>query len=141
MATPETPDTLAARVPMPKIRRVRVTGPRRGVRRPHPSSRAGDSGGDGAEQTEPDAVHVRSLMRAQLRLALVTCGVVGLVLGALPLVFALAPLLSKVRVCGVPLSWLVLCLGVQPLWVVAAIRHVRHVERTEREFIDLVTRS
>jgi hypothetical protein len=115
---------------MPETRRVIVTGPR-----------ARDRAGDAAEQTEPDAADVRSLMRDQLRLALVTCGVVGLVVGALPLVFALAPGLSAVRLSGVPLPWVVLGLGVQPLWIVAAVGHIRRAERTERDFIDRVARS
>lgn len=115
-----------------------VTGPPiRGVRVPPYSPVPRDID----EQTELGAVYIRSLMRVQLRLALVTCGIVALVVGLLPLVFALAPALSAVKPLGVPLPWLVLGLGVQPLWIAAAARHVRKAERTERDFIDLVTRS
>lgn len=123
---------------MTEARRVVVTGPRsRGVRVPlySPVTRDID------EQTELGAVYLRSMMRVQLRHALVTCGIVALVVGLLPLVFALAPALSRVKALGVPLPWLVLGLGVQPLWIGAAARYVRRTERAERDFIDLVTRS
>jgi hypothetical protein len=93
------------------------------------------------EQTELGAVYVRSLMRVQLRLALVTCGIVAIVVGLLPLAFALVPKLSAVKPLGLPLPWLVLGLGVQPLWIAAAARYVRRAERAERDFIDLVARS
>jgi hypothetical protein len=127
---------------MAEPRRVRVTAPRTGDTA---GDRAGDTAGDRAgrvaEQAAPDAGDVRSLMCAQLRLALVTCGVVGLVVGALPLVFALAPELSAVRLHGVPLPWLILGLGVQPLWIAAAVRHIRRAERTERDFVDRAERT
>jgi hypothetical protein len=123
---------------MADTRRVVVTGPRsRGVRvPPYPYVTR-----DIDEQTELGAVYVRSLMRAQLRLALVTCCLVAVVVGLLPLVFAVVPALSPVKLFGVPLAWLVLGLGVQPLWIAAAARHVRRAERAERDFIELVTRS
>ncbi|HEX6468057.1 MAG TPA: hypothetical protein VF069_03105 [Streptosporangiaceae bacterium] len=123
---------------MAEQRRVTVTGPRaRGVRVP-PYPRVTR---DIDEQTELGACYVRSLMRAQFRLALAGCGVVALVIGLLPLVFALLPGLAAVKLFGVPLPWLVLGLGVQPLWIAAAVGHVRGAERAERDFIDLVTRS
>lgn len=122
---------------MPEPRRVVVTGPRaRGVRVPPYSPVTRDID----EQTELGAVYLRSMMRVQLRHALVTCGIVAIVVGLLPLVFALAPALSAIKALGVPLPWLVLGLGVQPLWIGAAARYVRRTERAERDFIDLVTR-
>ena len=123
---------------MAETRRVVVTGPRvRGVRVPTYSPVTRDID----EQTELGAVYVRSLMRVQLRLALVTCGIVAIVVGLLPLAFALVPKLSAVKPLGLPLPWLVLGLGVQPLWIAAAARYVRRAERAERDFIDLVARS
>jgi len=113
-----------------ETRRVVVTGPRVGG---PPTTRE--------TEAEPGVACVRSLIRAQLRHALVTCGFVALVGGALPIAFALAPGLSAIRVGGVPLPWLVLGLGVHPLWIAAAARHVRRAERAERDFVDLVARS
>ncbi|MGK5553752.1 hypothetical protein ACSNOI_19235 [Actinomadura kijaniata] len=92
------------------------------------------------EQTELGAVYVRSLIRAQLRSALVTCAAVAGVLVALPLLFQV-PALAQARVHGVPLPWLLLALGLQPLWIGLAVRHARRAERTERDFLQLVERS
>lgn len=83
---------------------------------------------------DPSAARVRALIRAQARLALATSAVVFLLLAGLPLLFALSPGLSHVRLLGVRLPWLILCGGVQPVWVVAARRHVRLAERAERDF-------
>ncbi|HEU5159860.1 MAG TPA: hypothetical protein VFU43_22885 [Streptosporangiaceae bacterium] len=123
---------------MAEPRRVVVTGPRsRGV----PAPRYSPVTRDIDEQTELGAVYVRSLMRVQLRHSLATCAIVAIVVGVLPLVFVLAPGLSAIKALGVPLPWLVLGLGVQPLWIGAAARYVRRAERTERDFTDLVARS
>jgi hypothetical protein len=83
-----------------------------------------------------DTAQVRSLIRTQARLALATSSVVFVLLGGLPLLFALAPGLSHVRLLGIRLPWLILCGGVQPIWVVAARRHVRLAERAERAFTE-----
>ena len=93
------------------------------------------------EQTELGAVYVRSLMRAQLRLALITSLIVLMVVGGLPLLFALVPELSGLRIHGVPVPWLVLALCIQPVWIVTAAWHVRQAERTERDFTEVVERS
>jgi len=93
------------------------------------------------EQTELGAVYVRSLMRAQLRLALRVAAVVLAVVGGLPLVFALGPVIARTRMGGVPVPWLVLELCIQPVWIAAAAWHVRQAERTERDFTEMVERS
>jgi hypothetical protein len=86
------------------------------------------------DHAEPGAARVRSLIRTQARLALATLTIVFLLLAGLPLLFACAPGLSHVHLLGVRLPWLVLCGGVQPVWVLAARRHVRLAERAERAF-------
>jgi hypothetical protein len=101
---------------------VHVTSARTQARRSHP---------------EPD---VTPLIRAQARLALATTAIVVLLLAGLPLLFACAPGLSHVRLLGVRLPWLILCGGVQPVWVVAARRHVRLAERAERAFTGEATK-
>jgi hypothetical protein len=93
------------------------------------------------EQTELGAVYVRSLMRAQLRLAFAVAAVVVGVVGGLPLVFALGPGVTRLRLAGLPVPWLLLVLCIQPVWIVAAAWHVRQAERLEREFTELVERS
>lgn len=118
--------------------RVRVTSPRTGGTRARarwPVSR------DIGEQTELGAVYVRSLMRAQLRHAVRTCGLVGLVIGGLPVAFATLHGACSVRVVGLPVTWIVLALCIQPIWIALSFWHVRAAERTESDFTDLVERS
>jgi hypothetical protein len=88
------------------------------------------------EHSDPAATQVRSLIRSQARLALTASAIVFLLLAGLPLLFACAPGLSHVRLLGVRLPWLILCGGVQPIWVAAARRYVRLAERAERAFAE-----
>jgi hypothetical protein len=108
----------------------RVTVDVSGARRRGPRRRPRD------EHAEPGAARVRSLIRAQARLALATLTIVFVLLAGLPMLFACAPGLSHVRLLGVRLPWLILCGGVQPVWVIAARRHVRLAERAERAFTE-----
>ena len=114
--------------------RVRVTGPPRSrTRRVRPSGRA-----------EIDAasplgeLYLTSLMRDQFRLALRTVLLLGLTVGAMPLVFFVAPSLADVRVAGVPPAWLLLGAGVYPWLVWLAWRFLRRAEANERSFATLV---
>jgi hypothetical protein len=92
------------------------------------------------EQTELGDVYMRSLLRAQWRLGVSLLGIVALVLGALPLVFALAPAVGEFRVFGVGLPWLLLGAAVHPVLLAAAWWYIRLAERNEGDFTDLVTR-
>jgi hypothetical protein len=92
------------------------------------------------EQTALGEVYVRSLVRSQLRLALVVLGVLGIALGGLPLLFDLFPESGRVHLFGVPLPWLVLGGLVYPALVAVGWFYVRQAERNEREFSDLVDR-
>ena len=113
----------------------------------HPRTRAARPGSrhavmrDVQEQTPLGEVYVNSLMRAQLRLGLLVCGVVCLVLGSLPLLFAKAPSLSRMRILGVGLPWIVLGLPVYLLLAVAGVVYIRRAERNERDFAEHVRRS
>lgn len=80
-------------------------------------------------------------MRVQARNALVTCAIVALITGGLPLLFALVPGLSRVRLFGVRLPWLILCTVVPVVWVAAARRHVRVAERAEQELAAVARRE
>ncbi|RJL31386.1 hypothetical protein [Bailinhaonella thermotolerans] len=75
---------------------------------------------------------VRAVVRAQLRLALTTCGLVAAVLVLLTATFALVPAVRAADVLGVPLPWVVLTIVVHPLWFALAWTHVRRCERLER---------
>jgi hypothetical protein len=110
--------------------RVTVTSPRNRVTRIPRLRPAGERSGIGVG-------HVRSLIRVQARLALLTCAIVALVTGGLPVLFACTPGLSRVRLLGVRLPWLILCMVVPVVWVAAARRHVRLAERAEQDFAAL----
>lgn len=119
-------------------RRVAVTSPRtRGVRRP-PGRQAL------AALDEQDVVGdllIRSLMRAQLTLGLRLAAVFGILLGGLPLLFAVAPQTRDAEVLGVALPWLILGGAVYPALWAGGWLYVRLAERNERDFVDLVERS
>ena len=119
-------------------RRVAVTSPRtRGVRRPpgRQSLAALD------EQDVVGDLLIRSLMRAQLVLGLRLAAVFGILLGGLPLLFAVAPQTRDAEVLGVTLPWLVLGGAVYPALWAGGWLYVRLAERNERDFVDLVERS
>jgi hypothetical protein len=108
--------------------RVRVTAPRTPGRRPLP---AGLGSGD------PSAVYVRSLIRAQLRAALVAAGTFGLLLAVTAAVLALAPEARAATVAGIPIVWIVLGAAVYPVVLVVAILFVRAVGRNEEHYRSL----
>ncbi|MFJ5265333.1 hypothetical protein ACIQAC_33195 [Streptomyces sp. NPDC088387] len=82
------------------------------------------------EQTTLGHTYVRSLMRSQLRAALAAFAVLVLLVGPLPLVFAVAP--------DARLEWAVLGFGVYVPLVLLARWYVRRAERNERDFVRLV---
>jgi hypothetical protein len=91
------------------------------------------------EQSALGALLIRSLVRAQLSLALRLVAVLGCVLGGLPLLLAVLPGLRSVRVVGIELPWLVLGCLVYPLFVAGGALYVRLAERNERDFVEVVT--
>ncbi|MFI0368042.1 hypothetical protein ACH35V_09185 [Actinomadura sp. 1N219] len=76
---------------------------------------------------------VSALIRRQLGIALRTCAIVVAVVAGLPALLVLAPAVAGVGVRGVPLFWLVLVFGIQPVWIALAMRQLRRAERAERE--------
>jgi hypothetical protein len=116
--------------------RITVTSTRR--RRPPVRRRAATVEID--EQTRLGEVYMRSLLRAQLRLGLSVAGVVFAMLAAIPAMFALVPALAAVEILGLPIVWIVLGGLVYPGLIVTAWFYVRHAERNERDFADLVNR-
>lgn len=109
-------------------KRVRVDLAGRGTRRP------GYSRQELEEQTQVGEVLIRGLVRAQLALALSLAGVVILLLGSLPVLFALFPALSDVSLLGLRLPWLLLGVLAYPLLYVVGRVHVRQAERIEDDF-------
>ena len=58
----------------------------------------------------------------------------------LPLLFALVPAVTEARVLGLPLPWLLLGVLAYPMLWLAAWYYVRHAERNESEFADVLHR-
>ena len=112
--------------------RIRVTGPARRARINRARAKEID------EETVLGTVLMGSLLRAQLRLALLTLAPVALLALGLPLAFHLLPSLGEVRLVGVRLAWVVLGVLVYPLLFALGWSFVRRAEIHEREFADLV---
>ncbi|WP_173166476.1 DUF485 domain-containing protein [Phytohabitans suffuscus] len=93
-----------------------------------------------AEQTQVGDALVRGLVRAQLALALRLSVVVAIGLGALPLLFAVAPTTSTVKVVGISLPWVLLGVGAFPFLVVVGLTYVYLAERNEQDFTAVVRR-
>ena len=82
--------------------RVRVTSPRTtsGRRLPPPSAAH-----EIDAQSQVGEVYLRSLLRAQLRLAIVVVALLAVLVGGLPLAFWLLPEVMDQEVLGMPLAW------------------------------------
>jgi hypothetical protein len=92
------------------------------------------------EQTRVGEALIKGLIRAQLALALRLALVVAIGLGALPLLFAVAPDVAEAKVFGVGLPWLLLGVAAFPFLVLVGWAYIRLAERNEQDFTDLVRR-
>ncbi|MBT2595371.1 DUF485 domain-containing protein [Arthrobacter sp. ISL-72] len=110
--------------------RVRVTAPQSAAR-PVLESRGS------AEESDVGQVFVRSLIRSQLRLALVVAAGFLLILLAFPLMLGLAPGLADVRIAGIPFGWLLLGAGIYPVIGLSAWLYIRAANRNEARYRDL----
>lgn len=117
--------------------RVRITSSRRGATRPSDRS----LGRELREQTGLGDVYLRGLMSAQLRLSATVLAVGAVLLGGLPLVFALVPATQGITLGGIPLPWLILGVAVYPAALVTARFYVRASERIERELREVSPES
>lgn len=91
------------------------------------------------ESTGIGEVYVRSLVRSQLRAALLVITTLMLTLGSLPVVFWLLDDLTELDVMGVPLPWIVLAVAVYPGLVLLGWLYVRQADKSERDFTALVS--
>ncbi|MFD9223560.1 hypothetical protein ACFWDI_26990 [Streptomyces sp. NPDC060064] len=116
-------------------RREVVTGvPRSARRRPgHAPARS-----EITEQTTLGATYVRSLMRSQLRAALCALGTLALLVGSLPLLFALPAAFGGTLSSPEPFVWAALGVAVYPVMWLTARWYVRRAERNEQDFTRLV---
>ncbi|WP_244284180.1 hypothetical protein [Agromyces badenianii] len=115
--------------------RIRVTAPRPGA--------AGASigplpqHGTGAPTSDIAGVYARSLIRSQLRLAIVFAVGFGIATAFFVLAITLLPQLDTTFVYGVPASWLLLGAGVYPLTITVAGLYVRAASRNEARYRSL----
>ena len=114
--------------------RVRVTAPR-SASRIYPDSSADPR--ESAEESAVGQVFVRSLIRSQLRLALVVAGGFLLILGAVPLLLVAIPEMAETRLAGIPLDWLLLGAGIYPVTGISAWLYIRSAARNEARYRDL----
>jgi len=119
-----------------KVRRTRVVLGEAAARRPA----ADPARADLAEQTPVGEALVKGLMRAQLALALRLALVVAAGLGALPLLFAVAPAVGRAKLLGVNLPWLLLGLLSYPFLVGVGWAYVHWAERNEQDFAAVINR-
>ena len=116
-------------------RRTRVVLGEAARRRPTDPVRA-----DLAEQTPVGEALVKGLVRVQFALALRLSLVVVAGLGALPLLFAVAPAVGDVKVLGVNLPWLLLGVLSFPFLFLVGWAYVRWAERNEQDFTAVIRR-
>jgi hypothetical protein len=127
-------DTGKAAGPLPRTRV--VLGEAAAARRASPDPVRADL----AEQTPVGEALVKGLVRAQLALAIRLSLVVAAGLGALPLLFAVAPAVGRAKVLGVNLPWLLLGLLSFPFLVGVGWAYVRWAERNEQDFTAVIRR-
>ncbi len=120
----------------PPLPRVRVTSPRTTATRRRRVTGASEIDA----QTDLGEVYMSSLLRSQLRLALLVLAALAVLVAGLPLLFTVAPALVDVHVVGVPLPWLLLAGGVYPFLLLLGWLYVRAAERNERDFAEVVER-
>jgi Protein of unknown function, DUF485 len=110
--------------------RVRVTAPRSAAR-PAADSR------EAAEDSDVGQIFVRSLIRSQLRLALVVAAGFMLILLAFPMMLGLVPGLADSKIAGIPFGWLLLGVGIYPVIGLSAWLYIRTATRNEARYRDL----
>ena len=126
--------TLPPDGPPRPLPRVRVTRARRELPMagdneapPESSVAAGEVGG----------IYLRTLFRAQLRLA-VTMAVLGglgvLTITGVAVVIAAVPALTAITAFGVPVSWVVQAYGMYPMFILLAGIYVRAASRNEKRY-------
>lgn len=125
--------------------RVRVTAPRVMAPRSVPPGSSAPAAGrsaaatrEAAEESDAGQVFVRSLIRSQLRLALVVAGGFLLILLAFPLMLGLVPGLAESTIAGLPFDWVLLGAGIYPVIGLSAWLYIRTAARNEARYRDLV---
>ena len=130
------PDPARAADP-PRPERVRVTAPRAGEPLTPLTQTVGAATGSPASA---ERVLVASLIRSQLRVAIVCALGFAAALAAVAFVAAL-PVLNEQTIAGVPVGWLVLAFGAYPPLVAIAALAVTAANRAEDQYRALAERD
>ncbi|MGW9631656.1 hypothetical protein ACWGST_13215 [Agromyces sp. NPDC055520] len=117
--------------------RVRVTAPRPGGAGASARALPSPSPSRGGPTSDIAGVYVRSLIRSQLRLAIVFAVGFAAATALFVLAIALVPELDSSFVFGVPASWLLLGVGIYPLALTVAGLYVRAASRNESRYRSL----
>jgi hypothetical protein len=102
-----------------------------------PGGRSAAAQHEAAEESDAGALFVRSLIRSQLRLALVVGLGFLLILLAFPLMLGLVPGLADSTIAGLPFDWVLLGAGIYPVIGLSAWLYVRTAARNEARYRDL----
>ncbi|HZU18243.1 MAG TPA: hypothetical protein VFD01_16780 [Candidatus Dormibacteraeota bacterium] len=92
------------------------------------------------EQTRVGEIFLTALLRRQLSLSLRVAGTLLALLGLQPLIAWLVPAYSRLEVLSIPLPWLVLGVGSYPVLIALGVYYVRHAQRVDDEFSELMRR-
>jgi uncharacterized membrane protein (DUF485 family) len=90
------------------------------------------------EQTSVGEALVRSLVKAQLRLAFGLAAIALVLIGGLPLAFYFSPTFTNITVFGVRLAWLLLGVLAFPVMFAVGYWYNRVAERHEKDFVNMV---
>ncbi len=91
-----------------------------------------------AENSDVGELFVRSLIRSQLRLAVVVASGFLVILVGIPVLISVFPAINSWTIATVPVPWLLLGVGIYPLAIGCAALYVRSAGRIEQRFRDLV---
>ena len=123
--------------------RVRVTAPRGVTPRSAPlngmlpAAHTSADAREAAQESDAGQVFIRSLIRSQLRLALVVAGGFLLILLAFQLMLGVVPGLAHSTIAGLPFDWVLLGAGIYPVIGLSAWLYVRTAARNEARYRDL----
>lgn len=112
--------------------RVRVTAPGTGAAAASARRSVARPPADGA--SAPESVYVRSLIRSQLRLGITYAAGFAIATTLFVLAIVLTPVFDDTFVFGVPLSWLLLAVGVYPLAITVGVLYARAAARNEARY-------
>jgi hypothetical protein len=114
-----------------------LPGPRPGRTRVTATRTPGAPSGEFSAPHDLEHEYVRSLIRAQLRLAIACAVGFGLVLLAVPVSIAIFPLLEQVTIGPLPVSWIMLGFSIYPVVIAVAALYVRAAARNEARYRSL----